>query len=90
MPQLTVTTTPTALAGKAGRKQLFLRITTSSGAVRFGWREDVSFSTAETQGMLFNEADGIMALGGPDLDLSGTLYFIAASGTVDLDWEDKA
>ncbi len=87
MPKLTVTTSPTAVPEKIGRKQLFIR---AYGDVRFAWRSDVSFATAGTQGVLLKEEDGIMALGGKELDLSAALYFIAGSGTVDLEWEEKA
>jgi hypothetical protein len=87
MPKLTVTTSPTPVPEKVGRKQLFVR---AYGDVRFAWRSDVTFSTAGTQGVLLKEADGIMALGGRELDLSAELYFIAGSGTVDLEWEEKA
>ncbi len=87
MPKLTVTTSPTAVPEKIGRKQLFVR---ADGDVKFSWRSDVTYSTAETEGMPLAAADGIMALGGKELDLSAALYFIAASGTVDLWWEEKA
>lgn len=87
MPKISIGTTPTPVPEKIGRKQLFVR---AYGDVRFAWRSDVSFSTAGTQGVLLKEEDGIMALGGKELDLSAALYFIAGSGTVDLEWEEKA
>lgn len=87
MPKISIGTTPTAVPEKIGRKQLFVR---AYGDVRFSWRADVSFATAETQGVLLQAADGVMALGGKDLDLSAKLYFIAGAGTVDLEWEEKA
>lgn len=88
MPKIAIGTTPTAVPEKIGRKQLFVR---AYGDVRFAWRSDVSFSGDDaTQGVLLKETDGILALGGKELDLSAALYFIAGSGTVDLEWEEKA
>jgi hypothetical protein len=87
MPKITVSTSLTPLPPQVGRKQLFVR---ANGDVKFSWRTDLTYSTAATEGMPLTAADGIMALGGKDLDLSAALYFIAASGTVDLWWEEKA
>lgn len=87
MPKITVTTSPTAVPAQAGRKQLFVR---ADGDVKFAWRSDVTYSTAETEGMPLTAADGIMALTEKEIDIGAQLYFIAASGTVDLWWEEKA
>lgn len=86
MPRATITTTPSSLPGLSGRKQLHLRVLTSSGEVFYGWRSDVTAA----DGMPLREADGILAFGGPDMDIGGPLTLVTASGSVTLAWEEKA
>lgn len=76
--QITVTDTPTYLPEAIGRKQLILR-NTGSNTVYYGWESTVSATAGASQGVPL-KADEPLSFAGRDLDLSGRLYLVCASG----------
>lgn len=85
MPRITVTTSRSAIPARLGRKQLILRAKVD---MVLGWESTLT-ATGETGGIELDAGD-VLCLAGQDLDLSGPLYVITASGSGELQYTERA
>jgi hypothetical protein len=84
MPRITVTTSRGNIPGKTGRKQIILRAKVD---MVYGWEPDLT-ATGDTGGVEL-AAGEVLCLAGKDIDLSGPLYVITASGSGELQYTEK-
>lgn len=90
MPTIDVDQTGMEIPAKVGRKQLIVR-NEGSDSLRYGWEATVTNDgTAATDGVLL-KVDEVVAFAGLDIDPTGTLKLICASGeTATVSYTERA